>query len=361
VELGKKISQAKSKLLVEYPYFGSLASKLMLRVNDDLEGFVSDGLVLEYRQEYLEALSLEEMEFVLANGAMHAALAYETRKQKRSGWLWQMATDMAINDMLVQNGLKLPLGAHYRKRFEGMYAEEIYEELKSDMLHQEEDYTDENSLQESFDEETILQEQLFGSEASTLLEQHAKEDGKLLQTLERFFKREGVSKIDWKEELKEALEPFFQDDYTLLPPSKKLLSMGIYLPSTYSNTIRLVIAIDSSASVDEMVINRFLNEVDFLMELSGNYIIDLLVCDDKIHSHTQFVSGEPLELKLQGYGGTDFRPVFEYVQEEISDLKLLLYFSDLEGIFPQESPTYNVKWIAPKAKEVPFGEVIVID
>jgi len=46
--LQQKISQAKAKLLVEYPYFGTLASKLILVKNDDIEAFKSDGVRLEY-------------------------------------------------------------------------------------------------------------------------------------------------------------------------------------------------------------------------------------------------------------------------------------------------------------------------
>ena len=132
-----KISQAKAKLLVDYPYFGTLASKLPLILNDDIQAFKGDGKKLEYSGDFLENASIGELEFVLANGAMHQSLAHDNRKNGRSGWLWQMATDMAINDMLVENGLERPNEAQYRIRFAGMYAEEIYAELKADILREE--------------------------------------------------------------------------------------------------------------------------------------------------------------------------------------------------------------------------------
>ncbi len=159
---------------------------------------------------------------------------------------------------------------------------------------------------------------------------------------------------------KSALDRYFRDDYTLLPPSKKLLSYGIYLPSSISQTFRLVIAVDSSGSVDEVLLNEFLSEVNFLMSLVQNYQIELLVCDDKIHSHKTFYSGDSLEVELKGGGGTDFRPVFKYIEDELDDVKLLLYFTDLEGFFPDISPNYAVKWVTKKEKEVPFGELIVL-
>jgi len=377
MQLDTKLSQAKAKLLVDYPYFGTLAAKLELVINDDIESFKSDGKKLEFREEYLNELDLSEVEFILANGAMHASLAHELRREKRSGWLWQMATDIAINDMLLENGLDMPYGAEYRKRFSGMYAEEIYAELKADILRDDEDleYEADNTddiepnekegesdastqTQEELQEE-ILQEQLLAEEAISLLESELKH-GDAPQSIERFFKIDGFGKVDWREEIRIALQKYFLDDYTLLPPSKKLLYTGIYLPSSISQTFRLVIAIDSSGSVDEELLNQFLTEVNFLMSLVSHYEIELLVCDDKIHSHKTFYSGDSLSVDLQGGGGTDFRPVFSYIEENFDDVKLLLYFTDLEGFFPKDPSSYEVKWVSHQSKDVPFGEVILI-
>jgi len=383
MQLSQKISQAKAKLLVEYPYFGTLASKLELIVNDNIESFVSNGVKVEYREDYLDGLETNEIEFILANGAMHASLAHEKRKNNRSGWLWQMATDIAINDMLIENGLKIPYGAEYRKRFSGMYAEEIYAELKADILRddeeleyeadnaddvekkdnekkekKEEDSQVEEQTPEQLQEE-ILQEQLLAEEAISLLAGEFKK-GEAPESIERFFSLEYEGKIDWREELKSALDRYFRDDYTLLPPSKKLLYTGIYLPSSISQTFRLVIVVDSSGSVDEELLNTFLSEVNFLMNLVSNYQIELLVCDDKVHSHKTFYSGETLEVELKGNGGTDYRPAFKYVEENLDDVKLLLYFTDLEGFFPKDTPNYDVKWVSDREGVVEFGEILYL-
>lgn len=381
--LDKKISQAKAKLLVDYPYFGTLAAKLELVLNDNIEAFRGDGKKLEYSPDFLQNATLSELEFVLANGAMHVSLAHDSRKNGRSGWLWQMATDMAINDMLVQNGLDMPYGAQYRKRFAGMYAEEIYAELKSDMLREEDnleyeaddasDVQNKEKNQQNADKEKqlsqeeeqtqlqaeLLHEQLMAEEAISLLTRETKKGEAPLQ-IERFFTIENMGKIDWRDELKSAIDRYFKDDYTLLPPSKKLISQGIYLPSNVSQTFRIVVAIDSSGSVDDTLLSEFLSEVNFLMSMVARYQIELLVCDEKIQEHKTFTSGEALECSVKGASGTDFRPVFAFVEREFDDVKLLLYFSDLQGTFPHEPPNYEVKWVSPKQEEVPFGTVIVL-
>ena len=366
-KIDNKISQAKSKLLVEYPFFGTLASKLELSQNDDIQAFKSNGKILEYNDDFFSAISLAEMEFVLANAAMHASLAHESRKNSRSGWLWQLATDYAINDMLVENGLHRPDLAHYSKRFNGLYAEEIYAELKEEFLRDEleyeaddvEDVENNNEQKDKEIESQIVEDELFEEFTKAILEK-AEKNSELPTSLERFFRLKINTKIDWRDELRAALDRFNKDDYTQMPPNKKFLHLGIYLASSTSEKFKLVVAIDSSGSVDEELLGEFLSELNFLMNTIASYEIDLLVCDDKIRSHTTFYAGDCLDAKVLGGGGTDFRPVFEFVKENLQDSKLLLYFSDLDGIFPQDAPSYSVKWITPKEKSVPFGELIVL-
>ncbi|QOY52410.1 vWA domain-containing protein [Candidatus Sulfurimonas baltica] len=387
MSIEKKISQAKAKLLVDYPLFGTIASKLELSINDDIQSFKSNGVKLEYNSDFFQGLELSEMEFVFANGAMHASLAHESRKNGRSGWLWQLATDYAVNDMLVENGLERPHEAHYSKRFSGLYAEEIYAELKADILREDEgleyeadDVNDINSDEsskssevngplesslsndsaEEAQNETIQAEQLFEEFAKATLEAEIK-NGEIPAAIDRFFNLTCKSKIDWRDELKAALDRFHKDDYTLLPPNKKFLHVGIYLPSCISQRFKLVVAVDSSGSIDEKLLNEFLSELNFLMNTIQNYEIELLVCDDKIQSHKTFYSGDILEADLKGGGATDFRAVFEFIQNELEDTKLLLYFTDLDGIFPHVAPFYDVKWISQKVTEVPFGEVILLE
>jgi len=374
----QKISQAKAKLLVEYPLFGTIASKLKIVQNDDIQAFKSDGTTLEYNNDFFSEISLAEMEFVFANGAMHASLAHESRKNGRSGWLWQLSTDYAVNDMLVENGLERPYQAHYSKRFCGLYAEEIYAELKEDILRDELEYeaddaddvqndkneqkenSQESSKTDEIEQDDSLSEELFEEFAKAVLEMEEKR-GELPTSLERFFDLKLDAKIDWRDELRVALDRFYKDDYAQMPPNKKFLHLGFYLPSSVSDRFKLVVAVDSSGSVDEDLLSEFLSELNSLMNTIPSYEINLLVCDDKIRSHKVFYSGDILEAKVEGGGATDFRPVFEFIDAELEDTKLLLYFSDLDGVFPTKEPFFAVKWIAPKEAEVPFGELVVLD
>ena len=55
-------------------------------------------------------------------------------------------------------------------------------------------------------------------------------------------------------------------------------------------------------------------------------------------------------MELRGFGGTDFRPVFAYVDEliragEFSNLRGMIYFTDGRGIFPERKPDYDAAFV----------------
>ena len=55
-------------------------------------------------------------------------------------------------------------------------------------------------------------------------------------------------------------------------------------------------------------------------------------------------------MKIRGLGGTDFRPVFSYVEwliekKEFNNLKGLIYFTDGYGTFPERKPPYETAFV----------------
>ena len=104
-----------------------------------------------------------------------------------------------------------------------------------------------------------------------------------------------------------------------------------------------------------------MSEIQSIMLSIANYEIDIIVADAAVQSHETFYEGDELNYSLKGGGGTDFRPVFEYVNLHLYDTALLVYFTDLDGFFPSEEPLFEVIWVSPKKSEVPFGKLITLD
>ncbi len=120
-----------------------------------------------------------------------------------------------------------------------------------------------------------------------------------------------------------------------------------------------VIVIDTSMSCSGELVKRFLEETCDVLAESESYFrkirIHILQCDDQVRSDVQITdSGQLAEymehFEIQGYGGTDFRPAFEYVnglraRGEAANLRGLIYFTDGKGIYPVQAPPYETAFV----------------
>jgi len=362
----EKIDQAKTKLMLENPYFGTLITSLDLRINNDIASIQNRGDVMEYNDEYLEVLSVNEVSTLLANAAMHQALFHSERGKGKVSSVWNLASDYAINDLLVENGFMLAPMANYASRFEMLYAEQIYTILLGELDLKENDETQDKQEQqrEEISEEEIPEELLAQEEYELLLEQlniKLEKYGDLPKGISRFVETKFESKIAWRDELYRYVNAHAKSDYKMFPPSKKHLYRGIALPSIYGEELKIVVAIDTSASIDDELLKLFLAELYEIMQVFTHYVIELIECDATIQNIQRLTPMEPLDPTLKGGGGTDFRPVFEHVVEENEDFKFLIYFTDGKGTFPNFEPLIDVLWVMPEKVDVPFGEVLELN
>lgn len=133
-------------------------------------------------------------------------------------------------------------------------------------------------------------------------------------------------------------------------------------PLEYSNLHRIrefVIAIDTSGSVQGETVAEFLRQTVQVLRQTASFTdqvnIYILQCDAEIQSCIQIHELKELDdyiehLELYGFGGTDFRPVFDYVAQLLEQKKLkkingLLYFTDGVGVYPEAEPPYKTAFI----------------
>jgi len=369
------LTKAKSQLLSKHPYFGMLASRLKYEEESQIDSFASNGVRFIYNPSYIESLSMDELFFVLSNCVMHHILAHSQRKLKRKGALWQLATDYAINAMLVKNKLTLPKGANYNKEYKNLYSEEIYKRLKEE-LSQEGSLNsyDDNSVLESFVKERGGDSTIFKNFKSmderttdewdytaTLVKNIANQKSKTPAGLERFAKKITSNSVDWRFELYNAINRHMRNNYAFMPPNKKHIYRGVALPSLTSDTLSLIVAIDTSGSIREDILGAFIGEFNSIMQNFPAVSIELLIADAKVHAHHSFIGGEEMNFPLKGGGGTDYRPTFEYIDANLPMSSMLLYFTDGEGIYPKIPPTYEVIWaLSYQRAKIPFGRSIMI-
>jgi predicted metal-dependent peptidase len=360
-QIEERISKVKATLLIEQAYFGSIASYLKPIVNDDIKTFKSTPSAFEYNDEYIASLSNEELAFILTNSAMHQAFGHISRIDGRMQWLWTLATDYAINSLLVNNGLEIPAHINYDMRFDDMSAEAIYATLENEI--EEDKYSPEQISQVSFEhhlEEEIDDEDNLQDMNEQLLNK-AKLQGDLPLGIEILVPKIFEGRISWEDELYDVIEQAVKFDYRLFPANKRYLSLGVALPALSGSKVKIVIAIDSSGSIDGSLLSKFLSEVESIMNTFSNFEIDLLIADAKVQEHYILYAGDELSFNIKGGGGTNFENTFIYIDENIEDVTLLLYFTDGFGKFPYDESNFDTVWVLTKEEiDVPFGRVLYL-
>jgi len=378
----KLLIKAKSQLTIKHPYFGMLASRLKHESTDSVSAYASNGIRFLYNPDFISRRNLDEVMFILTNCVMHHILSHQQRRLNRRGSLWQLSTDYAINNLLSKNGLEIPQGANYNKEYEGMFAEEIYELLKDEYFGDLDDAFDENTIPNenlvpNSSDETSQDEAAYSNliniedeldpttesewdYAASVSKELAERKSVMPSGLDRLAKKVKANDIDWRFELYNAINRHMRNNYAFMPPNKKHLYRGFCLPSLSSDTLSLCVAVDTSGSIDDALLGAFMDEFKNIMQNFPAVKIELIIADAKIQGHYTFVGGEKLDFPLKGGGGTDYRPVFDYIDSNLPMNTMLLYFTDGDGWFPKYPPSYEVLWALSRKAKVPFGRPLVI-
>ncbi|MDD6186588.1 MAG: VWA-like domain-containing protein [Oscillospiraceae bacterium] len=120
-----------------------------------------------------------------------------------------------------------------------------------------------------------------------------------------------------------------------------------------------VIAIDTSGSVSGELVQKFITKTYNILKSEESFFtkinLHIIQCDTEIHEDVKITNQDEFDryidnMVLKGFGGTDFRPVFRYVEDmikrhEFTDLKGLIYFTDGWGKFPEHQPDFNTAFV----------------
>jgi len=120
-----------------------------------------------------------------------------------------------------------------------------------------------------------------------------------------------------------------------------------------------VIALDTSGSVQGEIVQKFVQKTYNILKQTENFFtrinVHIIQCDTEVQEDHKITNTEEFEdylqtMTLRGFGGTDFRPVFSYVDQLIEDhefenLKGLIYFTDGYGTYPTKKPDYETAFV----------------
>lgn len=192
------IAALKRKMLVKYPFFGSVVASVGYKENKDIQTVGTDGETIYYNPEYLEGLSVEEQTFIFAHEVCHIAFNHILRSEGKNPELWHIATDGVINQFLKRDGLKMAPGVVDMVEAINYDAEQLYEKLLS--LIQEQSGSE--SVKDSQKEDKS--KQVVGHDTHSMWEQAVKKHKKQQEKTDK--KKSLLDKLLGKDKEKTELE-----------------------------------------------------------------------------------------------------------------------------------------------------------
>lgn len=392
----ERLMKARISLCLTAPYIAGALMQLPISEGPSfIPTFATDGFRIYYNREFAASLSDSEIRGVLCHELLHVLTESRARRNGRDPRLWNVACDYAINEMLLAMGFHLPEGALYKNEFFLLAAEEIYELLKKEpgsplprLSISIVPSRDLGALPESLRDDVIadcsalsaglspddktgpVDEEsrriLLKSLKKTFLE-NARKIGIFPSALLKKIAMSDKSVVDWRALLQHWLTDRLKSDWSLFPPSKKALWQGLLLPSVGTPVpSRLVFAVDTSGSMTDGELSQIYTEIRAFRETFPTPLV-VVQCDDDIQSVKEYEAFEDFEdptlVDVYGRGGTDFRPIFKWIDEnESGSPSILIHATDGYGIFPKIC-SVPVLWLLTRnhASNLPdWGEQFVI-
>ncbi len=418
MDVETKLSAARTRLILEKPFLGALVLRLPMIAAD--KGWcpttATDARAFYYNPEYIEGMNLAQTQFILAHEALHCALSHFVRRQHRNKHRWDVACDLAVNPLLIGEGLTPSPDALYLEQFQGMTAEEIYPcldehpDAQTPDQHLYDEETSEGGTRGSGNRGDGRQQAggrggqddskkdqqgkgqgersepegqgqglakkpplLTHEEGEQLAvtwrqrmagaAQQAMQVGKMGGALARMIDHLLQPQLPWRMLLARYMNATARDDYNWSRPSRR--EGSFILPSLRSHELDVVVALDISGSIGDEEMREFVSEVNAIKG-QARARVTLVACDAQLAEGGPWVyePWEPFQLpkEMRGGGGTDFRPVFDLVdQRQVMRPDLLVFFTDADGRFPEREPDYPVVWLVKGKAPVPWGQRIQLN
>ncbi|MCM1251627.1 MAG: VWA-like domain-containing protein [Clostridium sp.] len=397
-------------ILMNMRFLDVALSALKLEEKAGMGVFAYDGATLYYDPALVLGRYHKEPHYMVRlylHVLLHAIFYHSFRTDKLERDIWNLATDIAVENTILEMNLYLaamPSDTLLKSRLDilkkqagGLSAEKLYRHFRVEppshkALRQWRElcYYDEHLYWDRKEELTLSQEQWrkVSERIKADLKSFSK-DKNNAQSMEENLKEATRQRYDYRDFLKrfmvmgETLQVNDEEfDYIYyMYGLSQYGNMPLVEPLEYKDANKIkdfAIAIDTSASCRGEVVQAFLQQTYQIMQQRENFFrkinVHIIQCDNEVQSDTKITCREDFEDflkngKLHGFGSTDFRPVFEYVEKLRQDggfenLKGLLYFTDGYGIYPDRMPDYDTAFVFLRedgeAPEVPPWAIKVV-
>ena len=369
----RTLSASLLRLRVKQPFFGALALFARYEVTKAVPTAATDGRTVFVNPDFWQPLTPAEQDGLLLHELLHAALGHCWRRGVRDPQVWNIAADVVINGMILEDPQAvLPSGGMRDLRLEKFGTEEVYELMTrefaklppltmADLLAPPGEEGDGNGTSM----ETMHRTALAGHWRHALEQAAAiarQQGGEVPAGLRRELSALDPARLDWRAVLWRYL---VQTPCDFSGWDRRHIARGLYLEQLEGETVRVLVCVDTSGSIADDLMRGFLSEVAGVLRAYPHIQADLWYAD--AHAHGPYeVRPDAAFPKPVGGGGTDFRPFFAAALEALrarpSERAVAIYLTDGFGCFPEQPPPVDTLWVVTAGglalERFPFGESV---
>lgn len=399
----ERLKKARLNLILDVPFFGSLAFKLATKADTTVKTTITDGREIRINPEYAAKLTDSQLAGVLVESIGHCAMGHLWRREHRDLGLWNKAADQTIWNVVagLQNAsdgrIMLPPNGTLDPQFDNLSTEEVFHLMRADQDSGEnsnEGYDSPGAFGDPADDgkpgapgdnsnnpgnggdsqgddsqdngdspaPQSLQDEWKSAVTQAATVERQRQRGNLPAWMKSLVEDLIEPRVPWTEYVREFCHRLARDDYSFRRPNRRFTDF--ILPSLKSEKLGPIVgAFDTSGSIFCIpeVVQSILSEFQGVLDLCRPEMMTLIDCDTQVHQRVDFMPGDTLlSFVPEGGGGTDFRPVFDAIADLPEPPACLIFLTDLEGWFPEVEPPFPVLWANfghPRAK-APFGTTI---
>jgi predicted metal-dependent peptidase len=347
------------------PFFATLALFTNISVTETLPTAATNGKDIFLNADFFRSLSVPEMDGVFLHEVLHAALRHVIRRGTREPLVWNIAADIVVNGMVVQQaGMALPSGHIRDMSLEDLSVEEVYELLckqaKSYGLGDRDLLDPDGSGTLSQDQKTTLETYWQAAMHKAMTIARTQNAGNLPAGLARELEGLKEAQLDWRSYLWRYL---VQTPTDFQGFDRRFIGRGLYLETLEGETVHVFVAVDTSGSIDGELLRMFMSEVQGILASYPHLKCELYYADAEVYGPYTLEKATPLP-KPVGGGGTSFVPFFEKIENRGNGLEsgVCVYLTDGYGNFPDSAPDYPILWVVTPGgldlNDFPFGEAV---
>jgi len=361
-KLKVRLAKAKTSLVLEHPFVGSIALNLPFYIDQSIPTAATNGKCIKFNPDFIDTLNDEELKFLVAHECFHPMLEHNFRRGERDHRKWNQAGDYIINQLLTDENIgKMPSQGLLNKSIYdagGGTSDGVYSILPDnpegdDPLDDCED--GEGSPAER--EQGRAEWKVRVAQAA----QAAKMMGKLSANIERLVGDILQPKVDWRDVLHRFVEKAKNDERSFARPNRRFVQQGLYLPTVSGEVMgELAFCVDMSGSINDETAAQFAAEMLTVFEDARPSKLHIIFFSHEVCAYDLIERDGEFKFNPRGYGGTAFSPCFKYMQENDINPVACVFLTDLCCDDFGNAPEFPVLWVSTEKGTAPFGEVVLM-